>query len=162
MHAYIYTCIHTYLLIYIHTYIHAYMHACTHTFIHSRIHYIHACKYIPGAAEQLATLKTEGGDVPTISEEREGGVGGTRRVVAQAKTLKSHYAVTLSRKNTRVLTFEKILQADLMHGAFEILPRATRVCEELDCLDTVLKIARCQCVCVRARACVLLRVRACA
>jgi hypothetical protein len=29
-----------------------------------------------------------------------------------------------------------------MHGAFDILPRATRVCEELDCLDIVLKIAR--------------------
>ena len=89
MHAYVHTHAHTHLRMY-------------HTYIHT-----HAYKYTPGAAEQLATLKAEGGDVPTISEGREGGVGGTRRVVAQAKTLTSHYIVTLSRKNTRVLTFEK-------------------------------------------------------
>jgi hypothetical protein len=55
-----------------------------------------------------------------------------------------------------------------MHGAFDILPRATRVCEELDCLDIVLKIARCLCVreremcvcvCVRAASCTCVCVR---
>jgi hypothetical protein len=60
------------------------IHTCIHTY---------AYKYMPGAAEQLATLKAEGGDVPTVSEEREGGVGGTRRVVAQAKnSQKSFYS----------------------------------------------------------------------
>ena len=69
---------------------------------------------LPGAAEKLAGAKVDGDNVPTIAEEREGGVGGTRRVVAQA---------------------------ELFYGAFAILPRATRLCEELDCLDIVLKIA---------------------
>ena len=52
--------------------------------------------------------------MPAAAEEREHGVGGMRRVIAQA---------------------------DVVRGAFEVLPRATRVCEELDCLDALLKIA---------------------
>jgi hypothetical protein len=56
----------------------------------------------------------DGDDVPAAAEEREHGVGGMRRVIAQA---------------------------DVVRGAFEVLPRATRVCEELDCLDALLKIA---------------------
>ena len=69
---------------------------------------------VAGAAERLADAKAEGAYVPSAAEDRESGVGGTRRVVAQA---------------------------DLLHGAFEILPRATRLCEEIDCVDIVLKIA---------------------
>ena len=69
---------------------------------------------VEGAAERRAVERRAETEVTLVAEEREWGVGGTRRVVAEA---------------------------DVRQGAFALLPRATRLCEEGELLDVVLRQA---------------------